>query len=79
MHTHTASNGASSRLNQVFQTDIDKCAHQASGGPEVAKEQRLGFEIVQVSLVEVDDSILGDLCLEFLQKQSSYRQIEFFG
>ena len=37
-----------------------------SGGPEATKEQRLGFEIVHVCFVEVADSVLGALCLEFL-------------
>ena len=37
-----------------------------SGGLEATKEQCLGFEIAYVCSIEVGDSVLGALCLEFL-------------
>ena len=37
-----------------------------SGDLEMTKEQCLGFEIANVCFVEVDNSVLGALCLEFL-------------
>ena len=38
-----------------------------SGSTEATKEQCLGFEIAHECLVEIGDSVLGVLCLEFLQ------------
>ena len=38
-----------------------------SGGLDMVKEQYLGFEIAHVCFVEVGDSVVRALCLEFLR------------
>ena len=38
-------------------------------GPKETIEQHLGFEIVHVCFVEVDDSVLGVFCLEFFRAE----------
>ena len=38
-----------------------------SGGPKATKERHVGYEIVRVCFVEVGDSVLDILYLEFLK------------
>ena len=38
-----------------------------SAGPEATKKRSLGFKVARVCFVEVDDSVVGILCLEFLR------------
>ena len=51
---------------EVYGTKLRLTNVLTNGSPEIMKEQRLGFEIAHVCFVEVGDSVLGALCLEFL-------------
>ena len=43
-----------------------------SGGPKATKERNLGFEIFRVCFIEVGNSVLGVLYLEFLRASKLY-------